>query len=101
MLSLLLGMEPAHSARQMLQLARGIGWSGCARPPGCHPVQHARSASVAGRLGAEAPDRESDAWQQTERRPEPVIEEFPGLHQLIHQRLRTTMDVLGLEPEDE
>jgi hypothetical protein len=26
--------------------------------------------------------------------------EFPDLHQLVHQRLRTTMDILGREPKD-
>jgi hypothetical protein len=28
-------------------------------------------------------------------------DECPGLHQLVHQRLRTTMDILRPEPHDE
>jgi hypothetical protein len=30
----------------------------------------------------------------------PGTEESPDLHQLVHQRLRTTIDILGPEPED-
>jgi hypothetical protein len=33
--------------------------------------------------------------------PEPANDELSRLHQLVHQRLRTTMDILGPEPGDE
>jgi hypothetical protein len=39
--------------------------------------------------------------KQTHARPEPANDEPPRLHQLLHQRLRTTMNVLEPEPEDE
>jgi hypothetical protein len=38
---------------------------------------------------------------RTANRSEPANEECPRLHQLVHQRLRTTMDILGPEPNDE
>jgi hypothetical protein len=34
-------------------------------------------------------------------RSEPTAQDPPGLHQLLHQRLRTTMNVLGPGPQDE
>jgi len=46
-----------------------------------------------------APDRESDAWQPGARRSEHATEESPELHQLVHQRLRTTTDILGPNPK--
>ena len=103
------GLPPGAPGASMASSAGGeagcchrrTGWSGCARPTGFHPVPACKIRGAAERLGAEAPDLESDAWQQTEHQPEPAIEESPGLHQLVHQRLRTTVDVLGPEPEDE
>jgi hypothetical protein len=38
---------------------------------------------------------------RTANRSEPRKEECPRLHQLVHQRLQTTMDILGPEPNDE
>lgn len=43
----------------------------------------------------ETPDGESDVWQPAHRRSEAATEEPPDLHQSVHQRLRTTMDILG------
>jgi hypothetical protein len=40
-------------------------------------------------------------WQQIDGQPEAATEEPPGLHQLVHQRLRMTMDARRREPEDE
>jgi hypothetical protein len=34
-------------------------------------------------------------------RSKPTDKERPDLHQLVHQRLRTTMDILGREPKDQ
>jgi hypothetical protein len=48
-----------------------------------------------------APYHQSDVWQQADRRSEPATEEPPALHQLVHQRLRTTMDIIGREHEDQ
>jgi hypothetical protein len=39
---------------------RGTGWSGCARPTGCHPVPACNIRDRCGEAGGEAPDRESD-----------------------------------------
>jgi hypothetical protein len=39
--------------------------------------------------------------QQADRRSEPTTELPPDVHQLVHQRLRTTMDILGREPKDQ
>jgi hypothetical protein len=50
---------------------------------------------------ARTPDQESDVWQPRRPPVEPATEQPPDVHQLLHQRLRTTMDVLGPGPEDE
>ena len=54
-----------------------------------------------GESDRETSDPESDVWQQTDGQPEAATVEPPDLHQLVHQRLRTTMDTRGREPEDE
>jgi hypothetical protein len=38
---------------------------------------------------------------QVHSRSEPASEDPPRLHQFLHQRLWTTMDILGREPKDE
>ncbi len=77
--------------------------SGSARSTGCH------SPSVQDR-GNPPPRRQ--AWpgklltknqlldERIFDRSEPTNEQPPRLHQLLHQRLRTTTNVLGPEPED-
>lgn len=52
-------------------------------------------------IDRKTPDPESDAWQQADYRSEPATEEPPDLHQFVHQRLRTTMEILGREPKDQ
>jgi hypothetical protein len=88
-------------------------------PPGCRAIglapgrrdapqpQRARSRiprllrNLVGVDRFRAPNQESDVWRPAGRRSESATEELPDLHQLVHQRLRTTMDALGREPEDE
>jgi hypothetical protein len=53
-----------------------------------------------GGIGLQASNPESDVLQQADRRLEPAAEDLPGLHQLVHQRLRTTMNILGRKPKD-
>jgi hypothetical protein len=75
---------------------RGTGWSGGARPTGCHPVPPCKIRDRWGRGWEKAPHRESDVWQPTDHQSAPATEDPPDLHQLVHQRLWTTMDILGL-----
>jgi hypothetical protein len=49
----------------------------------------------------ETPDRESDVWQQADGRGQSHDRRSSGLHQLVHQRLWTTMDILGRKPKDQ
>jgi hypothetical protein len=45
-------------------------------------------------------DRQSDASQHANHQQAPVPEDPPRLHQLVNQRLRITMDVLGQDAND-
>jgi hypothetical protein len=57
--------------------------------------------SLSRQTDSEAADPESDVWQPADRRSEPATKDPPGLHQLVHQRLWTTMDILGREPKNQ
>jgi hypothetical protein len=99
------GAEP-HDARTGSVEGRpwAAVWSGCARPTGCHTrpnVQDLRSRCPVRSLGVKHLIKNQVLGGRSYSRSEPANEEHRGLHQLVHQRLRTTMDILEPEPEDE
>jgi hypothetical protein len=63
--------------------------------------RHARSVIVAERPVEKHLTKNQVLGGRTANRSEPANEECPRLHQLVHQRLRTTMDILGPELNDE
>ena len=91
-----------HRFRRGLPLGRRV--VGLRQADGMpHEPQRARSVDPTVSLGPgqETPDHESGARRADKQRSELATEVYPGLHQWVDQRLRTTTHILGPEPHDE
>jgi hypothetical protein len=87
------GRHPGHSAIDQQVGSRQLTTVGCTQP------RHARSVLAAERQ-VEKQLTKNRCSASRHVRPEPTNDEPSRLHQLVHQRLRTTMNVLGRESED-
>lgn len=70
---------------------------------GCHINTRARSSTTLAGLASdrETPDPRSDVGSRQTAGQSPRPKDPPDLHQLVHQRLWTTMDILGHESKDQ
>jgi hypothetical protein len=77
-------------------------WSGCARPTGCHTspsVQDHLSAVSLGAWPRKHLTQNQMFCSRADCRHRPRPKSLPDLHQFVHQRLRTTMDIPGPNPK--
>jgi len=99
------GAEPDDARAGSVEgCPRAAVWSGCARSTRCHTAPTCKIIGDKARPlrspVEKAPDRESGAWRADTQPGRACGSRSPCLHQLLHQRLRTTMNVLGPGPQD-
>jgi hypothetical protein len=99
------GAEPddlrTGSAEGCPRAAVWSGWRQIDEIPHSTSVQGLRFGRSFRAWPKKLPTQNQMFGRQIYSRSKPTAEEAPDLHQLVHQRLRTTMDVPGLKPDDE